>query len=74
MPLVYPLVEGHKSPWPSGEIGALSVRVKIATEGKFTFYTKSVAGSTTGIRYEPSLGTRDQQDEYVYRFDLTVGR
>ncbi|MFC2014202.1 Ser-Thr-rich GPI-anchored membrane family protein, partial [Chloroflexota bacterium] len=76
IPLIYPLAEGYSGPWPNGEDEYLEVRVKPESEGTFTFYVKSCAGrQPDGVcsAYDPSSGTKDQQNEYVQQYSIQVG-
>jgi len=72
---IYPLAEGYKSPWPSGETSYLIVRVKPEASGKFKLYVKSVAGRQPDgecVSWEPLSGARDQQGEFVYERIIRV--
>ncbi len=74
--LSYPVVEGSSSPWANGSTRYLEVRVKPPSTGNFVFYVKSVAGrQPDGVcsGYDPSSGTRDQQNEYVRQYSIQIG-
>jgi len=73
----YPLVEGVKSYWSSGETCYLKIKVKPETVGEFEFYVKSVAGRQSDgecISWDPATGEKDQQGEYVYKESINVLR
>ncbi len=62
----YPSVEVFSSPWQNGESFSITLSVKPAQEGRFTFFVKSVGFPHNGDQaHWPSGGTLDHQDEYV---------
>jgi len=73
--LVYPSAEGSKGPWPGGETHYVKVKVKPESTGEFTFYVKSVAGRQPdgrAVSWDPASDRKDQQDEYVYVYTISV--
>ena len=74
--LVYPLAEGALEPWPSGKEAFLEVEVKPEKEGDFLFAVKTVAGRQPDgkcwARDPITSRWKDQQDEYVKRYKITV--
>lgn len=59
----YVMVEGAASPWPSGAIRYITIKVKFPDTSTCAFDIKSVAKK--GDRPDPNSGMIDQQDEYV---------
>jgi len=73
--LKYPMVEGAPGCWQNGEIHYLKVKVKPERSGEFKFYVKSVAGRVPDgecVAWDPTSGTKDQQNEYVYVYTINV--
>lgn len=73
--LTYPLAEGYRAPWPAGDVGYLTIKVKPEVRGEFKFYVKSVAGRQPDgecVSWDPALGERDQQGEFVYEGTIRV--
>ena len=66
----YVMVEGVHEPWDYGEEHSMTVRVKPENIGTFTFYVKTVS-RVEGVCARPT-DTKDQQDEYVYVYEINV--
>lgn len=71
--LQYPLVEGFKENWETGETKTLQFKVKPHDRGIFRFFVKTTAQITGEWRYDPQSGTKDQQNEFVYIYPISVG-
>ena len=72
---IYPLAEGVSAPWPNAVVEYLDVVVKPESVGDFVFYVKTAAGRQPDgqcVAWDPASGTKDQQDEYVYRYTIRV--
>jgi len=67
----YVMVEGIHRPWETGETHTMTVRVKPENTRTFTFYVKTVSRAG-GITYYDSTSVTDQQDEYVYVYEIDV--
>lgn len=73
--LTYPLAEGYRAPWPAGDAGYLTVKVKPQVCGEFKFYVKTVAGRQPDgkcVSWDPASGEKDQQGEFVYERTIRV--
>jgi len=70
--LQYPLVEGYKWGWEKGETKYLKFKFKPHKTGIFQIYVKTTAQTGGQWRYDPTSGTKDQQDEYVYVYEINV--
>jgi len=70
--LEYPLVEGFKEYWETGETKTLEFRVKPQNPGTFRFFVKATTQLNGEWRYDPESGTRDQQNEYVDVYAVSV--
>ena len=73
--LKYPVAEGWSVNWQSREEEYLEVKVKPEKTGRFKFYVKSVAGrQPDGVpsAWDPTSGTKDQQNEYVKVYTINV--
>ncbi|MEM2111853.1 MAG: NosD domain-containing protein [Candidatus Bathyarchaeia archaeon] len=68
--LEYPLVEGFKENWETGETKTLQFKVKPHKPGIFHFYVKTTAQIDGLWNYDPQSGIKDQQDEYVYVYQI----
>ena len=66
----YLMVEGVHEPWDYGEEHFMTVRIKPENMETFTFYVKTVS-RVEGVRPRPT-NTKDQQDEYVYVYEINV--
>ena len=66
----YLMVEGVHEPWDYSEEHSMTVRIKPENMGTFTFYVKTVS-RIEGVRPRPT-NTKDQQDEYVYVYEINV--
>jgi len=67
----YVMVEGVHGPWYNGEMHTMTVRVKPENTGTFRLYVKTV-NRAFGVTYYNTTDTKDQQDEYVYVFEINV--
>lgn len=63
--LAYPLIEDYLGSWPTGATKTLVVRVRPEAPGISTFYVKAVAYGAGQWTFDPTSGTRDQQNEFV---------
>lgn len=63
--LSYPLIEDYLVSWPNGASKTLKTKVKPEKLGTCTFYVKVVAFGAGTWTYDPTSGTKDQQNEYV---------
>jgi len=70
--LQYPLVEGFKENWEKGETKTLRFKVNPQNIGTFRFFVKTTAQIGGVWRYDPYSGTKDQQNEYVNVYEITV--
>lgn len=70
--LSYPLIEDYLTSWPAGESRTLTIKVRPQVVGTFTFYVKSVGQGGGQWKYDPTTGTKDQQNEYVYVYTRQV--
>jgi len=70
--LGYPLVEGFKENWETGEIKTLQFKVKPTSVGIFRFFVKTTAKVNGEWSYDPQSGPRDQQNEYVGVYTVSV--
>lgn len=70
----YPIAEVWEAPWRSGLQRYLTVKVKPEQEGDFSFYVKMTAKDSDSESWlkDPSSGNRDQQNEYVYKYEIYV--
>jgi len=69
----YPLVEASELDWEGGVSKRFVIRVKPERSGSFKFYLKTVASVDEDYSYhDPESGTTDQQDEFVYTYNLNV--
>jgi len=70
--LQYPLVEGYKWGWEKDETRYLKFKFKPHKTGIFQIYVKTTAQTGGQWRCDPTSGTKDQQNEYVYVYQVQV--
>jgi len=70
--LEYPLVEGFKEYWETGETKTLQFKVKPQNLGVFRFFVKTTAQIIGEWSHDPQSGTKDQQNEYVYVHEINI--
>jgi len=66
------MVESLNEPWETGETHTMTVKVKPENIGTLTFYVKTVSRAEGVTYYDPTPETKDQQDEYVYAYEIDV--
>lgn len=69
------LIEGNSTGWTTGTTHHLKISVTPTKTGPFTFYVKTVAAAVNwASNWAPSssLGTRDQQNERVSSYSISV--
>ena len=70
--LKYPLVEAYCVPWEAGQAKTLQFKVRAEKAGLFRFFVKTTAETNEHWTYDPSSGVMDQQNEYVYVYEINV--
>jgi hypothetical protein len=69
----YPLIEFYNSPWTTNTFYEAQLQVKPVSEGDFVVFVKVVAlPHTTDLSHYPAAGIRDQQQEFVNTYHITV--
>lgn len=69
---IYSMIECVHGPWENGETHMMTVRVQPESAGTFTFYVKTVNHAEGVTYYDPTSGTKDQQDEYIHVYEINV--
>ena len=69
----YPSIEFYNSPWVTNTFYEAQLQVKPISEGDFVVFVKVVAlPHTTNLSHYPAAGIRDQQQEFVSAYHITV--
>lgn len=69
----YPSIEFYNSPWAANTLYEAQLQIKPVYEGDFVVFVKAVAlPHTTDLSHYPAVGIRDQQQEYVNVYHITV--
>jgi hypothetical protein len=70
---LYVLVDAYKLPWSNGEQHYLAVTVTPTATGNFQFLVKlNMQNSSNQWISDPSSGMVDQQNEFVYSYNISV--
>ena len=68
-------IEFYNSPWATNTVYESQLQVKPISEGDFVVYVKVVAlPHTTELSHYPPVGIRDQQQEFVSAYNITVAK
>lgn len=71
----YPSIEFYNSPWATNTFYEAQLQVKPVSEGIFVVFVKVVAlPNTSDLSHYPAVGIRDQQQEFVNAYRITVVR
>jgi len=71
----YPSIEFYNSAWATNAFYEAQLQVKPVSEGDFVVFVKVVAlPHTTNLSHYPAGGIRDQQQEFVNAYHITVGK
>jgi hypothetical protein len=71
----YPSIEFYNSPWATNTFYETQLRVQPVSEGNFVVLVKAVAlPHTSDLSHYPAVGIRDQQQEFVDAYYITVVR
>jgi hypothetical protein len=71
----YPSIEFYNSAWATNAFYEAQLQVKPVSEGDFVVFVKVVAlPHTTNLSHYPAEGIRDQQQEFVNAYHITVGK
>ncbi|MEX0569212.1 MAG: NosD domain-containing protein, partial [Candidatus Njordarchaeota archaeon] len=70
--LQYPLIEGYTYGWENQQTKTLKFKFKPHKTGTFHIYIKTTAQTGGQWKYDPTTGTKDQQNEYVYVYAANV--
>ncbi|HZA70724.1 MAG TPA: hypothetical protein VE548_13600 [Nitrososphaeraceae archaeon] len=71
----YPSIEFYNSPWATNTFYETQLRVQPVSEGIFVVLVKAVAlPHTSDLSHYPAVGIRDQQQEFVNAYHITVVR
>lgn len=70
--LQYPLIEGYTYGWENQQTKTLKFKFKPHKIGTFHIYIKTTGQTGGEWKYDPTTGTKDQQNEYVYVYEVNV--